>query len=155
MKNTHPSSSIYRAIYLMTVVVFAAFFQMSCSGVITTLDQYSGETLYDSAIESNGDLLAFVPEIQSEVDKHLETEEERRQFQAFQKELVAKLINENPDFVEEFREKLKSNDRDKIKEALSDAGVLLEEELQAFTGESEITAENVVNTVLDENSSTQ
>lgn len=152
MKNIHPLSSIYR---LVTVVIFAAFFQIGCSGVITTLDQYSGETLYDSAIESNGDLLAFAPEIQSEVDKHLETDEERHQFLAFQKELVAKLINENPDFVEEFREKLNSNDRDKIHEALSDAGVLLEEELQAFTGESEITAENVVNTVLDQNSGTQ
>lgn len=155
MNNTYPSSSIYRTISLVTVVIFAAFFQISCSGVITALDQYSGETLYDSAIESNGDLLAFAPEIQSEVDKYLETDEERRQFQAFQKELVAKLINENPDFVEEFREKLKSNDRDKINEALSDAGALLEEELQAFTGESEITAENVVNTVIDENSGMQ
>lgn len=154
MNNTYPSSSIYRAIRLVTVVTFAAFFQISCSGVITTLDQYSGENLYESAIESNGDLLAFAPEIQSEVDKYLETDEERRQFLAFQKELVAKLINENPDFVEEFREKMNSNDRDKIHEALSDAGVLLEEELQTFTGESEITAENVVNTVLEKYSDT-
>lgn len=154
MNNTYPSSSIYRTISLVTAVVFAAFFQISCSGVISTLDQYSGENLYESAIESNGDLLAFVPEIQSEVDKYLETDEERRQFLAFQKELVAKLINENPDFVEEFREKMNSNDRDKIHEALSDAGVLLEEELQAFTGESEITAENVVNTILEKYSDT-
>lgn len=154
MKNIHPSSSIYRAILLITVAGFIALFQTSCAGVITSLEQYSGETLYDSAVESNGDLLAFAPDIQSEVDNHLETDEERRQFQAFQKELIVKLIKDNPEFVEEFKEKLHSNDRDQINEALSDAGTLVEEELQAFTGKNEVTAENVVNTVLDKNNDT-
>lgn len=152
MKNIHSSSTIYRAL-LLTVIGFTALFQISCSGVITTLDQYSGETLYDSAIESNGDLLSFTPDIQAEVDDHLETDEERRQFQAFQQKLIVKLIKENPDFVDEFKEKMHSNDREQINEALSDAGALVEKELQAITGESEITPKNVVNTVLDKNSS--
>lgn len=154
MKNIQPSSSIYRTISLIAVAGFIALFQASCAGVITSLEQYSGETLYDSAVESSGDLLAFAPDIQSEVDNHLETDEERRQFQAFQEELIVKLIKDNPEFVEEFKEKLHSDDRDQINEALSDAGALVEEELQAFTGKSEVTAENVVNTVLDKNSDT-
>lgn len=152
--NSYPYTSIHRVL-LLTVVGIVALFQISCSGVVTTLDQYSGETLYDSAIESNEDLLTFVPDVQSEVDNHLETDEERRQFQAFQQKLVAKLIKENPNFVDEFKAKMHSNDREQINEALSDAGALVEEELQAFTGKSEITAENVVITVLDKNNVTK
>lgn len=152
MKNLYPSSIVHRLLFV--VLVSSAFFLSSCSGVISSLDQYSGETLYESAIESDGDLLSFVPDIQAEVYQHLETKKQERQFMEFQRDIVTKLVKENPQFVEEFQEKMHSNDQEKIHEALREAGSLLEKELQEFTGKSNITAENVVNAVLEENSDT-
>lgn len=147
MSKLYPSSVIRRLILM--VIVGSAFFLANCSNLAVNLDQYSGETLYESAVEPDGDILSFAPGIQAEVYEHLQTEEEERKFQAFQKDLITKLIKENPGFVDDFREKLHSNNQDEINEALADAGNLLEKELQAFTGKSEITPENVVNAVLD------
>lgn len=147
MSNTYPSTVLRRLVLI--VFVASAFFLTNCSNLVSSLDQYSGETLYESAVESDGDLLSFAPEIHTEVYEHLQTEEEERKFEAFQKDLITKLVRENPGFVDDFREKLHSDDRDEINEALTNAGALLEKELQAFTGESEITPENVVNAVLE------
>lgn len=147
MNNKYPSSVVRQLVLI--VLAGSSFFLTNCANLVTNLDQYSGETLYESAVETNGDILSFAPGIQTEVYKHLQTEEEIRKFQAFQKDLITKLVKENPGFVDDFREKLHSNDRDDINEALTDAGALLEKELQTFTGESEITPENVVNAVLE------
>lgn len=147
MNNFYPSSVIRRI--TMIVLVGSAFFLTNCSNLAVNLDQYSGETLYESVVESDGDILSFAPGLYAEVYEHLQTEEEERKFQAFQKEMITKLIEENPGFVDDFREKLHSDNRDEINEALTDAGNLLEKELQAFTGESELTPENVVNAVLE------
>lgn len=147
MNYKYPSSVARRLVLI--VLIGSSFFFTNCSNLVTSLDQYSGETLYESVVESDGDILSFAPGIQAEVYDHLQTEEEMRKFQAFQKDLVTKLVKENPGFVDEFRERLHSNDRDEINEALTAAGTLLERELQAFTGESEITPENVVNAVLE------
>lgn len=135
--------------FMLIVLVGSAFFLTNCANLTTSLDEYSGETLYESAVESDGDILSFAPGLQTEVYEHLETQDEIEKFQAFQQDLISKMINENSGFVDEFREKLHSNDRDEINEALADAGKLVEKELQSFTGKSELTPENVVDAVLE------
>jgi hypothetical protein len=147
MKNKLLTLSIPRSLFIAFACI--TFFQTACSSILNSLDQYSGETLYDAATESNGEILDFIPGIKSEVDKYLKSEEQRREFQVFQQELITKLIKENPGFVKEFRENLHSNDRDKINKALSDAGTLLEKELRVITGKSDVTAKSVVNAVLE------
>lgn len=121
----------------------------NCAGVVTTLDQYSGETLYESAVESPDEMLGFVPHIQTEVNKHLETDEQRQVFEAFQQDFVTQLVEQNPGLAREFYDKLHSGDRQQIHAVLNDAGRVVERELQNLTGQNEITAKNVVEAVMD------
>ncbi len=127
----------------------AMIFMTNCAGVINTLDQYSGETLYQTAMESQDNLLDFVPDIQAEVNKHLETEEQQHAFQKFQQDFVSRLIEENPELTQEFYDKMHSGDRRQIHEALEQAGEVVEQELQELTDGKEITPENVVDAVME------
>lgn len=147
MKNV-TQYSVVRPILVICVICFTIFLS-SCSSLIRSLDKYSGVTLYETAVKSNGDLLAYAPDIQSEVYKHLDTPREKRLFQAFQRDFIARIVNQNPDFAKEFYNKMHSQNREKINQALTDAGILLEKELQSFTGKSEVSPENVVNAVLE------
>ncbi len=131
----------------LILLLICGFFLSNCSRLINSLNEYSGETLYNSAVKSD-DILSFAPDIQADVYQHLHTEKERRLFQEFQKDFIAMLINENPAFAKDFYNKMHSQDQAKIKQALTHAGELVEKELQEFTEKNEISAENVVKTVL-------
>ena len=144
MRKAHPSL----VIRLMVSVCFVLLLSR-CSGLISSLETYSGETLYDTAVKANGDLLALAPNIQSDVYEHLNTEKEKLLFQAFQRDFISGLVKENPEFAKEFYNKMHSRDQTKINEALTDAGALVEEKLKEYTGKSEISAESVVNAVLE------
>lgn len=131
------------------IAICGLLFVASCANVMNTLDQYSGETLYQTAMESQDNLLDFVPEIQAEVNKHLKTEEQQRAFQKFQQDFVSRLIEENPQLAQEFSDKMRSGDRRQINEALEQAGQVVEQELLELTGGAEITPKNVVDAVLE------
>lgn len=134
---------------LLAALLSALFLLPNCGGIINTLERYSGETLYESAIQQPGDILGFVPDIQSDIYEHLDTKKEIRKFQVFQIDFLTQLVKDNPGFAKEFYDKMHSGDREKINEALEEAGELVEEELQDFTGESDFTAGDVVDAVME------
>lgn len=138
----------YRKITL-AVAVLGLIFVTSCASVMNTLDQYSGETLYQTAMESQDNLLDFVPEIQAEVNEHLKTDEQRRVFLKFQQDFVSRLIEENPQLAQDFSDKMHSGDRQQINDALEQAGEVVEQELHELTAGKEITPKNVVDAVLE------
>lgn len=131
------------------IAICGLLFVASCANVMNTLDQYSGETLYQTAMESQDNLLDFVPQIQAEVNEHLKTEEQRHVFQKFQQDFVSRLIEENPELAQDFYDKMHSGDRGQINEALEQAGQVVEQELLELTGGEEITPKNVVDAVLE------
>lgn len=131
------------------IAICGLLFLEGCTNVMNTLNQYSGETLYQTAMESQDNLLDFVPEIQAEVNRYLETEEQQRVFQKFQHDFVSRLIEENPQLAQEFYDKMHSGDRRQINEALEQAGQVVEQELLELTGGEEITPKNVVDAVLE------
>lgn len=146
MKNLFQLS--YMRGFTFLVLICALFLQISCSGVISSLDDYSGKTLYEASVESKQEVLDFVPDIQAEVYQHLETEKEKQIFKDFQEDFLKELVEENPDFAKEFYDKMHSDDREEVNQALTEAGKLVEEELRELTGDSEINAKNVVDAVL-------
>lgn len=144
----NPSKLLTRRISF-AVAICGFLFITSCASVMSTLDQYSGETLYQAATESRDNLLDWVPQIQAEINKHLKTEEQRRVFREFQQDFVSRLIENNPELAREFYNKMQSGDRRQIHEALEMAGQVVEQELYELTGGKEITPENVVDAVLE------
>lgn len=146
MKNPNPS--YLKQGLMMMALLGGMFLQTGCMGVSNSLNHYSGETLYVSAIESDGDLLSMVPGIQEDVQKHLKTEKQEQTFADFQQAFMTRLIDENAAFVDQFYDDMHSNDREKIDKALADAGEIMEDELQKLVGDKDLTAENVVHAVL-------
>lgn len=146
MKNLFQST--YTRGFMILAFACTLFLHAGCSGVINSLDSYSGKTLYEASVESKQQVLDFVPEIQAEVHRHLETEKEKQIFKKFQKDFLTELVEENPNFAKEFYDKMHSDDRKEINQALVEAGKLVEEELQELTGDSEINPKNVVDAVI-------
>ena len=131
--------------WMLLLVCCVGMSLSGCKIVVDKLaDTYSGEALFEGIFRGNGDILGFDRYIQDQVHSYLETDRQKEAFLKFEKELVSKIAKDHPDFVLEFYTKLHSNNREKVKEALEDAGKLVEKELQELTGEDEVTAEGVV-----------